>query len=204
MRAGRKLPECFMVAAAGDDAAAPSSSSDASSMPSWRVTAGNLAAGATAGITVEAVLYPIDTIKTRLQVRCALYACTPVYWQRALGGNRCSGGRRQGPSQEGDPLMGAWEATAKCSLSRGRTRLRPRPDQPMEAVAWISFGLCFTRGPWVIPVLRLQACGHCSRQGCRLMGMQVDAEWSSSGQLTGGIPRSSSVGVCELVCYGVV
>ena len=35
--------------------------------PRWRVTAANLAAGATAGCTVEAVLYPIDTIKTRLQ-----------------------------------------------------------------------------------------------------------------------------------------
>jgi solute carrier family 25 S-adenosylmethionine transporter 26 len=33
----------------------------------WRVAAGNLAAGATAGCAVEAALYPIDTIKTRLQ-----------------------------------------------------------------------------------------------------------------------------------------
>ena len=35
--------------------------------PVWRITAGNLAAGATAGCAVEAALYPIDTIKTRLQ-----------------------------------------------------------------------------------------------------------------------------------------
>lgn len=33
----------------------------------WRIAAGNLAAGATAGCAVEAALYPIDTIKTRLQ-----------------------------------------------------------------------------------------------------------------------------------------
>lgn len=36
-------------------------------VPKWRVTAGNLAAGAVAGASVEACLYPIDTIKTRLQ-----------------------------------------------------------------------------------------------------------------------------------------
>ncbi|KAL4451237.1 hypothetical protein ABPG77_009309 [Micractinium sp. CCAP 211/92] len=36
-------------------------------VPQWRITAGNLAAGATAGCAVEAALYPIDTIKTRLQ-----------------------------------------------------------------------------------------------------------------------------------------
>ncbi|PSC68296.1 putative S-adenosylmethionine carrier chloroplastic isoform X1 [Micractinium conductrix] len=36
-------------------------------VPQWRITAGNLAAGATAGCAVEAALYPIDTVKTRLQ-----------------------------------------------------------------------------------------------------------------------------------------
>lgn len=36
-------------------------------VPAWRIAAGNLAAGATAGCAVEAALYPIDTIKTRLQ-----------------------------------------------------------------------------------------------------------------------------------------
>ena len=35
--------------------------------PQWRVVAGNLAAGAIAGCVVEAALYPLDTIKTRLQ-----------------------------------------------------------------------------------------------------------------------------------------
>ena len=35
--------------------------------PQWRVVAGNLAAGAIAGCVVEATLYPLDTIKTRLQ-----------------------------------------------------------------------------------------------------------------------------------------
>jgi solute carrier family 25 S-adenosylmethionine transporter 26 len=35
--------------------------------PRWRLAAGNLAAGATAGCAVEAVLYPIDTVKTRMQ-----------------------------------------------------------------------------------------------------------------------------------------
>lgn len=37
-------------------------------IPAWRVAAGNVAAGATAGAAVEAALYPIDTIKTRLQL----------------------------------------------------------------------------------------------------------------------------------------
>ncbi|KAL3152426.1 hypothetical protein ABBQ32_001477 [Trebouxia sp. C0010 RCD-2024] len=36
--------------------------------PAWRVVLGNVAAGATAGCAVEAALYPIDTIKTRLQL----------------------------------------------------------------------------------------------------------------------------------------
>ncbi|MEW5313147.1 MAG: hypothetical protein WDW38_004737 [Sanguina aurantia] len=35
--------------------------------PAWKVAVGNLMAGATAGCAVEAALYPIDTIKTRLQ-----------------------------------------------------------------------------------------------------------------------------------------
>jgi len=33
-------------------------------VPEWRVIAGDLAAGATAGGAVEMALYPIDTIKT--------------------------------------------------------------------------------------------------------------------------------------------
>ena len=37
-------------------------------VPQWRVVAGNLASGAIAGCTVEAALYPLDTIKTRLQM----------------------------------------------------------------------------------------------------------------------------------------
>ncbi|KAL6766704.1 hypothetical protein ACKKBG_A37030 [Auxenochlorella protothecoides x Auxenochlorella symbiontica] len=36
-------------------------------VPQWRVSLGLLAAGATAGCAVEAALYPLDTIKTRLQ-----------------------------------------------------------------------------------------------------------------------------------------
>lgn len=36
--------------------------------PKWRLVAADLAAGATAGASVEAALYPIDTIKTRLQM----------------------------------------------------------------------------------------------------------------------------------------
>ena len=35
--------------------------------PAWRVAAGYLASGAIAGCVVEAALYPLDTIKTRLQ-----------------------------------------------------------------------------------------------------------------------------------------
>jgi len=36
--------------------------------PAWRIAVGNLAAGAVAGCFVEAALYPLDTIKTRLQL----------------------------------------------------------------------------------------------------------------------------------------
>jgi hypothetical protein len=36
--------------------------------PQWRIIAGNLASGAIAGCIVEAALYPLDTIKTRLQL----------------------------------------------------------------------------------------------------------------------------------------
>jgi solute carrier family 25 (mitochondrial S-adenosylmethionine transporter), member 26 len=36
--------------------------------PQWRVVAGHLASGAIAGCVVEAALYPLDTIKTRLQM----------------------------------------------------------------------------------------------------------------------------------------
>ncbi|KAK9826574.1 hypothetical protein WJX74_003521 [Apatococcus lobatus] len=38
-----------------------------SHVPGWRISLGNLAAGATAGCAVEAALYPLDTIKTRMQ-----------------------------------------------------------------------------------------------------------------------------------------
>lgn len=51
----------FTIAAAREAPAAPFDA------PQWRIAAGNLAAGATAGCSVEAALYPIDTIKTRLQ-----------------------------------------------------------------------------------------------------------------------------------------
>jgi solute carrier family 25 S-adenosylmethionine transporter 26 len=54
-----KVP-LFMLASAAE-------SSSGGSPPSWANTAANLAAGATAGCAVEAALYPIDTIKTRLQ-----------------------------------------------------------------------------------------------------------------------------------------
>ena len=36
--------------------------------PRWRVVVGHLASGAIAGCAVEAALYPLDTIKTRLQM----------------------------------------------------------------------------------------------------------------------------------------
>ncbi|KXZ46715.1 hypothetical protein GPECTOR_41g679 [Gonium pectorale] len=57
-----KVP-LFMLASAAES----SSPASAVNAPLWRVTAGNLAAGATAGCAVELALYPIDTIKTRLQ-----------------------------------------------------------------------------------------------------------------------------------------
>ncbi|EFJ52419.1 hypothetical protein VOLCADRAFT_86841 [Volvox carteri f. nagariensis] len=57
-----KVP-LFMLASASE----ASSAVPAVNAPVWRVAAGNLAAGATAGCAVELALYPIDTIKTRLQ-----------------------------------------------------------------------------------------------------------------------------------------
>lgn len=55
--------EIFTIASAAES----SSASGLDGVPAWRIAAGNLAAGATAGCSVEAALYPIDTIKTRLQ-----------------------------------------------------------------------------------------------------------------------------------------
>jgi solute carrier family 25 S-adenosylmethionine transporter 26 len=51
----------FTIASATESAPPPAG------VPRWRVAAGNLAAGAIAGCSVEAALYPIDTVKTRLQ-----------------------------------------------------------------------------------------------------------------------------------------
>ncbi|KAG2484718.1 hypothetical protein HYH03_016465 [Edaphochlamys debaryana] len=56
-----KVP-LFMLASAAESSYAPPANASM-----WRVAAGNLAAGATAGCAVELALYPIDTIKTRLQ-----------------------------------------------------------------------------------------------------------------------------------------
>ncbi|WPT16617.1 Putative S-adenosylmethionine carrier 2 [Picochlorum sp. SENEW3] len=55
---------CTIASAAENSSLHPNIDTNA---PMWRITAGNLAAGATAGCAVEAALYPIDTIKTRLQ-----------------------------------------------------------------------------------------------------------------------------------------
>jgi solute carrier family 25 S-adenosylmethionine transporter 26 len=70
----RTSGDMFMLASAGEgQRRGPVVSRDGKLMvvdgdaPTWRITAGNLAAGATAGCAVEAALYPIDTIKTRLQ-----------------------------------------------------------------------------------------------------------------------------------------
>ncbi|GIL81674.1 hypothetical protein Vretimale_1310 [Volvox reticuliferus] len=57
-----KVPMFMLASAAETSCAAPTVNA-----PVWRVAAGNLAAGATAGCAVELALYPIDTIKTRLQ-----------------------------------------------------------------------------------------------------------------------------------------
>jgi solute carrier family 25 (mitochondrial S-adenosylmethionine transporter), member 26 len=58
-----KSSPVFIIASASEKSALPATTG----APRWRVAAGNLAAGATAGCAVEAALYPIDTIKTRLQ-----------------------------------------------------------------------------------------------------------------------------------------
>lgn len=57
----------FTIAAAKETTALKSKFLADGGVPQWRIAAGNLAAGATAGCAVEAALYPIDTLKTRLQ-----------------------------------------------------------------------------------------------------------------------------------------
>jgi len=69
---GRKAAAARKGAKAAAAAAAAVSAPAAAPPPAppaaaWRVTVGNLLAGGTAGCAVEAALYPIDTIKTRLQ-----------------------------------------------------------------------------------------------------------------------------------------
>ena len=60
-----KVPsETFVIASVRES---KGQSPESPAPPRWRIAAGNLAAGATAGCAVEAALYPIDTIKTRLQ-----------------------------------------------------------------------------------------------------------------------------------------
>ncbi|GAX82700.1 hypothetical protein CEUSTIGMA_g10126.t1 [Chlamydomonas eustigma] len=59
-----KVP-MFMIASVAET---KSSNSDGNkSAPAWRFVVGNLLAGAVSGCAVEAALYPIDTIKTRMQ-----------------------------------------------------------------------------------------------------------------------------------------
>jgi solute carrier family 25 S-adenosylmethionine transporter 26 len=63
--ASMKVPsETFVIASVRES---KGQSPESPAPPRWRIAAGNLAAGATAGCAVEAALYPIDTIKTRLQ-----------------------------------------------------------------------------------------------------------------------------------------
>ena len=67
-RRSNKATSTGPQAVVGDIAAARKKAAPPPPPPSkWRVAVGNLAAGATAGCAVEAALYPIDTIKTRLQ-----------------------------------------------------------------------------------------------------------------------------------------
>ncbi|CAL5219650.1 g1530 [Coccomyxa viridis] len=59
----------FSIASAAESGTPYASDSHAERLgvPQWRLALGNMAAGGTAGALVEAVLYPLDTIKTRLQ-----------------------------------------------------------------------------------------------------------------------------------------
>ena len=52
----------------GDDGSELTAALPDAAAPRWRVAAGFLASGAIAGCVVEAALYPLDTIKTRLQM----------------------------------------------------------------------------------------------------------------------------------------
>ncbi|CAK0762369.1 hypothetical protein CVIRNUC_002950 [Coccomyxa viridis] len=66
---GRKHHPQFCIASVAESGVPFASDNSArhSGAPQWRSALGNMAAGGTAGAFVEAVLYPLDTIKTRLQ-----------------------------------------------------------------------------------------------------------------------------------------
>lgn len=67
MSKSQRAPQ-FMLASADETKMTTGDVARTTGIPAWRTVLGNVAAGATAGCAVEAALYPIDTIKTRLQL----------------------------------------------------------------------------------------------------------------------------------------
>ena len=139
-----------------------------SAVPTWRTVAGNLAAGATAGMAVEAALYPIDTIKTRLQLAASGGGLRSLL---AAGGGRAlyAGvwGNLAGVAPASAMFMGVYEPTKRLVSARAREAAARRNDGkdidrfdflgPLVAGAAAGLASSIVRVPTEVVKQRLQA-----------------------------------------------
>lgn len=126
-------------------ASASSSPAPPTGAPMWRVTLGNLAAGAVSGCAVEAALYPIDTIKTRLQVGLGMLVASGGRWQVSRGVT--CGLRRVGQASHGIACaLGrcsgrSWHLWAGKSVAGGSGRVsRSYRGGPTYFTYWLGEG----------------------------------------------------------------
>lgn len=139
-----------------------------SAVPAWRTAAGNLAAGATAGMAVEAALYPIDTIKTRLQLAASGGGLRALL---ASGGGRAlyAGvwGNLAGVAPASAIFMGVYEPTKKLVSRKAREAAQKTGDGrdvdrfeflgPLVAGAAAGLASSAVRVPTEVVKQRLQA-----------------------------------------------
>lgn len=138
-----------------------------SAVPAWRTVAGNLAAGATAGMAVEAALYPIDTIKTRLQLAASGGGLRSLL---ASGGGKAlyAGvwGNLAGVAPASAIFMGVYEPTKRAVAARAREAAEKRGDGdlnrfeflgPLVAGAAAGLASSVVRVPTEVVKQRLQA-----------------------------------------------
>jgi len=139
-----------------------------SAVPTWRNVAGNLAAGATAGMAVEAALYPIDTIKTRLQLAASGGGIRSLL---AAGGGKAlyAGvwGNLAGVAPASAIFMGVYEPTKKIVSARAREAASRKSDGknidryeflgPLVAGAAAGLASSVVRVPTEVVKQRLQA-----------------------------------------------